>query len=208
MKRSKKCLRDAVAATAVDELLDPVNGKADTIRTRVAYEACAEWCREHRLPVPTIAEVAVAIRAIGGIAAKTNGQRIWRGVRWRVDRDGLDMRGIADRETLRRLSRVEPRIPLGVFCELVRIGRRTFYDMRHRGTAPEVHKINGRCLILSADALQWCRTNGRHAALIALADWLDAELERPSSRVIKAASCGAVDSNLVRETGNSRTCAA
>ena len=75
MKRVQ-ALRYAVAATAVDELLEPVNGRADTIRTRIAYEACAEWCREHRLPVPTIAEVAVAIRAIGGIAAKTNGQRI------------------------------------------------------------------------------------------------------------------------------------
>lgn len=198
----------AVATAFAKETIERATGDARPIRTRAVYETCVEWCREHGLPVPSTADLAKAIREAGGVAAKTNGQRVWRGIQWRREFDVLDFIPIANRDALKRLSRVEPHVPLDVFCELARIARSTFYDMQRRGTAPRIVKRNGRCLISALDALEWCRLNGRNVAILALADWLEAEIEKPSARVLRAISRGVPAMKSVRDTCEKRTLAA
>lgn len=198
----------AVATAFASETIERADADATPLRTRAVYDTCVEWCRDHALPMPSARDLATAIRDAGGIAAKTKGQRVWRGIRWRTECDVLDFTPIANRDALKRLSRVEPHVPLDVFCELAQIARSTFYDMQRRRTAPRIVKRNGRCLIRALDALEWCKLNGRYVAILALADWIETEIERPSARVLRAISRGIPAMKSVRDTSENRTRAA
>jgi predicted DNA-binding transcriptional regulator AlpA len=206
--KSKSALERAVAAAFVDELIEVADVGVSPLRTRAVWEACIAWCQDHALPMPSARDLATAIREAGGIAAKTNGQRVWRCIQWRTECDVLDFTPIANRDALRRMASAEPYMPLDVFCELANIGRSTFYDMQRRGSGPRIVKRNGRILIRALHALDWCRANGRYVAICALADWLEAEIEKPSTRARNAIAKGVPAMTTVREHAKTRTYAA
>ena len=188
---AREAIKAAVAHVFAEECLDASSTGARRIASRAIRDVCAVWCAERGLPKPNAAQLAKAIRAVGGVAGKSNGQRVWRGLRWR-DPDDMDFNTIANRDEINRLANIEPAIPLDAFCEIADVAMSTLYDRRARGTAPPFIKHGKRCFVRASDALAWFRRTGRHAAIIRLADWLEAQVERPSTRVAKAIRCGAV----------------
>jgi len=54
---------------------------------------------------------------------------------------------------------------IATVLQITGLPRRTFYDMRERGTFPEPLKLtsSGRIPVWPSDVIEaWCRANGRH----------------------------------------------
>lgn len=144
---------------------------ADRVLSRTVSERCADWCAVHRLPVPSVRDIARAMRSMGYAHGKSHGQRVWRGAAWR-EPDPWET--LAAPDILRRLTTSAPVMTLAEFCDITGTARSTFYALRARGEAPTVHRRGNRLFITAADAATWCAERGRHAAVLNIVDWTEA----------------------------------
>jgi predicted DNA-binding transcriptional regulator AlpA len=162
-------LHVAIAEAFVRDVMQPALNSR--LRSRDVLERCATWCKQHRLLSPSPHEIAAAMRPAHYVKHKSNGQRMWRGVVWRRERDPFAALGEPD--ILRRLMFSDPVIPLPVFCQLAGVGRSTFYVQEQRGDAPVSYRRGRRIFILAIDAAVWCSQRGRHSSLEAIVDWVN-----------------------------------
>ena len=121
------------------------------------------------------------MRSHGFLPFKSNGQRQWRGAKWRVDHDPFI--ALSEPDVIRRLTNTTPVIPLRVFCELTGVGRSTFYALSARGEAPTSYRRGRRVFITAIDAVEWCAARDRHAAVLCIVGWV--EDRRASVRSVK-----------------------
>jgi len=156
-------------------------GNADRVPSRTLSERCADWCAVHRLPVPSVRDIARAMRSMGYEHAKSHGQRVWRGVMWR-EPDPWET--LAAPDILRRLTTSAPVMTLAEFCDITGTARSTFYALRARGEAPVVHRLGNRLFIAVSDAVTWCARRGRHTAVLNIVDWTEAR-HTPVTRITR-----------------------
>lgn len=183
---TRKKIDDAITSSFVDQHLEYAPSRWSRIAVRDIAAACTQWCEEHGLYRPSRTLIAEAIHGLGASTIKSRGQRLWQHVQWRDPNVFDDFLPIANRDVLKRLCAIEPLIPMNEFCDVVRIGKTTLYEMRQRGVAPRIVQVGARYYIRAFDALEWSRGTGRHMAIINLANWLDAEVDRPCRRAAKA----------------------
>jgi hypothetical protein len=126
-----------------------------------------------KLLTPNPHEVAAAMRSAHYLQHKSNGQRMWRGVMWRAENDPFATLGEPD--VLRRIAYRDPIIPRRVFCKLAGVGRSTLYVQKRRGNAPMNYRRGRRVFVPATAAAIWCAQRGRHWALEAIVDWIEAQ---------------------------------
>ncbi|MEO5338475.1 MAG: helix-turn-helix domain-containing protein [Magnetospirillum sp. WYHS-4] len=168
MGYSNRMVRSAVAATFIaNALVRTDNDKY--IRSAGLMMVCKDWCRSNGLAPPSIHILSAALRDFGAVYAKSNGQRIWRGVQFTQMQDRLPV--MLNVEELHKLTRRPPIMTLPEFIRLTGISRSTFYAQCKRGTAPTHRRIGGRVMIATTDALDWCHKHAFHAAALNITDW-------------------------------------
>jgi predicted DNA-binding transcriptional regulator AlpA len=161
------------------------------LSSRDVLNKSAIWCGKQLLFVPSDHEIADAMRMAGHEAHKSNGQRLWRGAKWRVDDDPLV--ALSEPDIVRRFNKTTPVFPRRVFCELTGVGRSTLYALSARGEAPNSYRRGRRVFITAIDAVGWCAARDRHAAVLCIVGWVEdrrASVSRVKDRVTAWTSAG------------------
>ena len=169
-------IKCSVAAAFVNDMVT-VTASPARLFSRQIRQMCDQWCKLHRLPRPTWHQLAVRLREQGAVYGKSNGQRIWRGVRWKTTEE-REVRISSDADVLRRLYVTPPLLTRSDFCELAGMGRSTFFVRLRRGETPPVKYIGNRIYIDADDAMAWCLATGRHGAAMNISEWVLEKMHR------------------------------
>lgn len=165
-----RLIHRAVAETFVRTFMQR-SANPPPLGAREVIDRCRDWCNYRHVFSPTASEVAEAMRSLGGVRHKSNGQRMWLGLKWRDQTDWIAE--ITDADELRKLARKSASIPLAKYCRMIGIARSTFYAQMARYDAPPVYRHSGRNFIKAADAMEWCAARDKRKAMVEIMDWLN-----------------------------------